>query len=78
MFKELIKIANKLDSLGYFKEADLIDSILKKSMLPGSFDFPEGHSPDPKERKKYETFKEIHFPEDVKPEETPPVRPPLK
>ena len=31
MLKELVKIADRLDSLGLTKEADLIDSLIKKS-----------------------------------------------
>ena len=36
MIKELIKIANRLDSLGLKREADTIDSILKKVAAPKS------------------------------------------
>lgn len=33
MLKDLIKIANKLDSLGLTKEADFLDNIIKKIAL---------------------------------------------
>lgn len=35
MLKELIKIANKLDKSGLFKEANILDSIIKKRANPG-------------------------------------------
>lgn len=34
MLKDLIKIANKLDKSGFFKEADILDSIIRKSATP--------------------------------------------
>lgn len=36
MLKELIKLANHLDSKGYTKEADIIDSTIKRSEKTGS------------------------------------------
>ena len=33
MFKELIKLANHLDSRGFVKEADYLDRIIKESMF---------------------------------------------
>ena len=38
ILKDLIKIANKLDNSGFFKEADVLDSIIRKSATPREMD----------------------------------------
>lgn len=43
MKKDLIKIANRLDSLGLNKEADLIDSVIRKMSMKE--EYPPGEYP---------------------------------
>jgi len=58
MKKDLLKLANNLDAAGYFKEADLVDGLMKKlsQSTPIEYDFTSGGEDDEAMRKKlYET-----------------------
>lgn len=39
MLKELVKVANKLDSLGFQREADVIDTFIKKVLDEKGVDY---------------------------------------
>ena len=46
MLKDLIKMASKLDALGLSREADLIDSLIKKFASPPLADIGEWETGD--------------------------------
>jgi hypothetical protein len=53
MIKQLIKIANKLDSRGLGKEADILDNIIRKY----SSDYWDGFEPHPEGDEKFDALK---------------------
>lgn len=53
VIKELIKIANKLDSRGLGKEADMLDNIIRKY----SSDYWDGFEPHPEGDEKFDALK---------------------